>query len=101
MSTPSLANRIARLTAAVEGCSDPIVGLVVVVGDLECALALRDKQLAELQEKIVELWWPQGRRTDGQPGQAGTIRVPVTPVPVDVGVEHWSDRCSLVRAGSA
>ena len=56
MSAPSLIDRIARLTDAVERRVGPVAAeLVAILGNVECALALWDAHLVELWEEIVEL----------------------------------------------
>ena len=91
MSTPSLSKHLALMAAEFALTGHPAVaGLVVAVDQLAT-------ELAALREENANLW-RELRRHSGQPGHAGTIRSQMAPAQVDVGIEHWPERCSRYDA---
>ena len=94
MSAPSLSDHLALVAAEPALAGHPVVAeLVVAVDQLAIELASLREENAERRRQLAR---PSGN--SGQPGHAGTTRVPVTPAQVAVGVEHWPHRCGQCDA---
>ena len=112
MSAPSLADRVALLSADPVWAGHPVVA---VVGELVDRLGMLEAENAELRRQLGRHSGnsgqppsqdgpsapprtrrrrrSRGRKPGGQPGHAGTTRRPVAAAPVDVPVDHWPARC--------